>query len=474
MQVCANGQAFLKRCPILVTQEKRKKKKLSTSSFSPAQLFVIGFAAIIFIGTFLLTLPIATHDGKGAHFVDALFTATSATCVTGLVVVDTATTYTPFGEIVILSLIQIGGLGFMTFATLFSIVLGRKVSFRHRLLIQESLNQISLEGLVRLVQRILIFTVVFEGLGALILALHWMPKFGFARALYYGIFHSVSNFNNAGFDIFGGYSGKFSSLTTFVSDPIVNIVIMVLIIAGGIGFIVISELYDLRKPRHRLSMHSKIVLSSSAILILIGTISIFLIEFTNPKTLGSLDWAGKILGSFFQSVCTRTDGANTLPIGDMHQATLFLIIIFMFIGASPGSTGGGIKTTTFVTLLGSVWTMTRGRRDVVFFKERVDQNKVYKALTITFASVCLVIGVTMMLSLTENADFLTVLFETTSAFGTVGLSMGLTPHLTMFGKIVLSVVMFAGRLGPITVALALTWVHKEDHYRYAEGKIMIG
>lgn len=461
----------------MVTQENGRKKKkisLSISSFSPAQLFVIGFAAIIFIGAFLLTLPIATQDGKGTHFVNALFTATSATCVTGLVVVDTATTFSTFGEIVILSLIQVGGLGFMTFATLFTIILGKKVSFRHRLLIQESLNQISLEGIVRLVKRILLFTFVFEGLGALILGLYWTPKFGFARAMYYGVFHSVSNFNNAGFDIMGGYSGKFSSLTTFVSDPIVNLVMMILIIAGGIGFIVISELVDLRKPRHRLSMHTKIVLSSSAFLILIGAIGIFSVEFNNPKTLGSVDWAGKIFGSFFQSICARTDGSNTLSVGDMRQASQFLLIILMFIGASPGSTGGGIKTTTFVTLIGSIWAMARGRRDVVFFKQRVDESKVYKALTITFAAVFLVMGVTMMLSLTEKADFLTVLFETTSAFGTVGLSMGLTPHLTTFGKIALSVVMFAGRVGPLTVALALTWVHKEEHFRYAEGKIMIG
>lgn len=459
----------------MVTLEKMMKKRFSLlSSLNPSQLFVIGFGSIIFLGAFLLTLPIATYDGKGAYFVDALFTATSATCVTGLVVVDTGTTFTIFGQAVILGLIQVGGLGFMTFATLFTLMMRKKVSFRHRMLIQESLNQISLEGMVRLVKRIILFTLVFEGAGTLILGLYWTPTFGFAKAMYLGLFHSISNFNNAGFDIMGEYTGKFSSLTSFVGDPVVNLVMFILIIAGGIGFIVIAELVDLRKPRHRLSLHSKVVLSTSAFLIFFGAIAIFLVEFGNPKTLGSLDWSAKIFGSFFQSICARTDGSNTLPIGDLHQATQFLLIILMFIGASPGSTGGGIKTTTFITLLGAVWAMIRGHRDVVFFKQRVDEGKVYKALTITFAAACLVFGVTMLLTITEKADFLMVLFETTSAFGTVGLSMGLTPSLTMIGKIVLSLVMFAGRVGPLTVAVALTRNQKEEHFRYSEGKIVIG
>lgn len=458
----------------MITLEQKKKRFFSIQTFNPARLFVIGFGAIILFGAFLLTLPIATHDGQGAHFIDALFTASSATCVTGLVVVDTGTTFTTFGEVVILCLIQIGGLGFMTFATLFTLILGKKVSFRHRILIQESLNQISLEGIVRLVKRILFVTIIFEGLGTLILGLHWTPIFGFGKAMYLGLFHSVSNFNNAGFDIMGSYTGPFSSLVHYVDDPIVNSVIMTLIIVGGIGFIVINELMEFRKPRHKLSMHSKIVLSTSAFLILLGALAIFLVEFENTKTLGSLNWSGKILSSFFQSICSRTDGANTLPIGDLHQSTLFLLIILMFIGASPGSTGGGIKTTTFMTLMGAVYSMFRGRRDVVFFKERIDESKVFKALTITIAAISLVFGVTMILSLTEHADFLTILFETTSAFGTVGLSMGLTPNLSLAGKIILSLMMFIGRVGPLTVAIGLTWNKKDEHYRYSEGKIIIG
>jgi trk system potassium uptake protein TrkH len=284
-----------------------------------------------------------------------------------------------------------------------------------------------------------------------------------------GIFHSISSFNNAGFDVIGG----FKSMTGYVSDPIVNIVLMLLVIAGGIGFIVIAELMQFQR-RRKLSLHTKVVLSSSAFLIFFGALVILAIEFNNPKTMAPLGWDGKILSAFFQSVVARTEGMNSLSVGDMHQSSLFLIIILMFIGASPGSTGGGIKTTTFVTLLGAVWSMIRGEGDVVFFKQRIESEKVYKALTITMAAVFLVLGVTMILCITESGDFLTILFETTSAFGTVGMSMGLTPHLTTFGKILLSLVMFAGRVGPLTVAFALSWDRKKKHFRYSEGKIIIG
>ncbi len=452
-----------------IPQSRRKKPVLSFEKISPPQLLVIGFGLIILLGTFLLTLPIATVDGNGLSFVNALFTATSATCVTGLVVVDTGTAFTTFGQLTILSMIQIGGLGFMTVATLFTILLGRKISLRQRLLIQESLNQISLEGMVRLVKSVFLFTLLFEAIGAIILSIWWSFDTSWQHAMYMGIFHSISSFNNAGFDVMG----EFKSMTDYVSDPVVNIVLMLLVIAGGIGFIVIAELIQFQK-RRKLSLHTKVVLSSSAFLILFGALVILAIEFNNPKTMAPLDWDGKILSAFFQSVVARTEGMNSLPVGDMHQSSLFLIIILMFIGASPGSTGGGIKTTTFVTLLGAVWSMIRGAGDVVFFKQRIESDKVYKALTITMASVFLVLGVTMILCITENDDFLTILFETTSAFGTVGMSMGLTPHLTTFGKILLSIVMFAGRVGPLTVAFALSWERKKKHFRYSEGKIIIG
>ncbi|MFT9849156.1 TrkH family potassium uptake protein [Aneurinibacillus sp. REN35] len=452
------------------SQPNRKKTLLSLENISPPQLLVIGFGFIIFLGTFLLTLPIATVDGQGLSFINALFTATSATCVTGLVVVDTGTTFTTFGQLTILSMIQIGGLGFMTVATLFTILLGRRISLRQRLLIQESLNQISLEGMVRLVKSVLLFTFLFETAGAILLTIRWSFDTDWQSALYLGIFHAISSFNNAGFDIMG----DFKSMTEYVSDPTVNLVIMILVIFGGLGFIVIAELMQFRE-RRKLSLHTKVVLSSSALLIVIGALVIFLIEFNNAKTLGPLNWSGKILGSFFQSVVVRTEGMNSLSIGDLHQSSLFFMIILMFIGASPSSTGGGIKTTTFVTLLGAVWSMIRGKGDVVFFKQRIEEDKVYKALTITMASMLLVITSTMILCITETQDdFLTILFEATSAFGTVGISMGLTPHLTTAGKVILSILMFAGRLGPLTVAFALSWDRRKKHFRYSEGKIIIG
>lgn len=437
--------------------------------YSPARLFVLGFASIILLGTILLTLPIATNSGNGLSIINAIFTATSATCVTGLVVVDTGTTFTTFGKMVILLLIQVGGLGFMTMTTLIYLILGKKISFQQRQNIREALNYMSLDGVVRLVKNVLYMTLFFEGIGSLLLFLRFLKEMPWQSALFYGVFHSVSNFNNAGFDLFGHYN----SLTQYVDDPVVNIVIILLIVFGGLGFFVIAELIHYPKTR-RLTLHSKIVLISSITLILIGTIVIFAIEVFNPKTLGALDWSGKLWGSLFQSVAARTDGANTIAIGELHQVTLFFLIILMFIGASPGSTGGGIKTTTFVTLLGAVWAMSSGRRDVVFFRQRIGQQRVYKALTITIAALVLIVVVTMILTITEQQDFLRVLFETTSAFGTVGLSTGITPELSLFGRILISIVMFAGRLGPITVAIAITINHREDRFRYAEGRILIG
>lgn len=441
----------------------------SLSSYSPPQLFVMSFAAMIVIGTALLLMPQATVGGKGITFIDALFTATSAVCTTGLVVVDTGTTFTVFGQLVILVMIQIGGLGIMTMGTVLALLLGRKITFRQRMFVQQQLSYSSLEGIVLLVKRVIFITFMIESIGALILTLRWIPDMGFYKATYYGIFHSISNFNNAGFDLFG----HFKSLSAYVSDPVVNIVIILLIITGGLGFIVIVDLIEWRK-RRRLSMHTKVALTATFVLIAIGTLILFVVEWSNPKTLSSLDWSGKVLSSLFQSTSVRSDGSSSIAIGDMRQASILLLIIFMFIGSSPGSTGGGIRTTTFATLLGAVWAMLRGRKDVVFFRQRVGQDKVYKALTITIIGVFMIIATTMILSITEKADFLTVLFEATSAYGTAGLTMGLTPNLTPIGKVIITIVMFIGRLGPLTIAYAISQRRKEDRYRYAEGTIIIG
>lgn len=444
-------------------------KKLKWLTSSPPRFLVVGFAAIILLGTVLLMLPISTHTGGSLGFIDALFTATSAACVTGLGVVDTATTFTYFGEVVIMLLIQTGGLGFMTMATLFALAFKRRISLKDRLILQEAMNQSSMEGIVRLIRRVLLYSLIIEACGAIILMVRWAFDMPIGQAIYYGIFHAVALFNNAGFDLFGDYQ----SLTGYVSDPVVNIVIMFLIVSGGIGFVVLSDLIDFRKQR-KLSLHSKVVLTMTASLLLIGFVVIFIFEFTNPRTLGSLNWSGKIFGAMFQSVTPRTAGVNTIDITGLRQATQFFIVILMFIGASPGSTGGGIKTTTFMIIGGAVIAMMRGREDVVMFRYRLAQERVLKALTIALLAVLLILAVSMILSTTEEGGFLEILFETTSAFGTVGLSMGLTPDLTTFGKILISLTMFAGRLGPLTLAYALGSGKGKELYRHPEGKMIIG
>lgn len=428
---------------------------------------------IILAGAGLLTLPVSAASGVPTPFLDALFTATSATCVTGLAVVDTGTHWSLFGKIVIISLIQVGGLGFMTMATLFAFALNKRLSLKERLILQEAMNQGSMEGIVRLIRKVLVYSLTIEFTAAVIFAIRWSFDLGPVRALGYGVFHAISFFNNAGFDLFGPITGQFSSITAYADDYVINIVSMALIILGGIGFVVLSDLMEY-KQRRRLSLHSKVVLSASGILILVGAIVIFIFEFTNPKTLATLNWNGKILASFFQSVSPRTAGANSIDIAGMRQATQFFIIVLMFIGASPGSTGGGIKTTTFTTLIGAIIAMIRGKEDIVLFHNRLGKDRILKAITLTMIALFWVILVTMLLSTTEDHNFLMILFEATSAFGTVGLSMGLTPDLTTFGKLMIALTMFIGRLGPLTLAYALGPKAEKELFRYPEGKITIG
>ncbi|MCY9665151.1 TrkH family potassium uptake protein [Paenibacillus alginolyticus] len=448
-------------------------KKMSIWRLTPPQILVLGFAAIIFLGAGLLTLPFASATGHSIAFIDALFTATSATCVTGLVVVDTGSAYTMFGQIVIVSLIQIGGLGFMTMSTLIAFAFRKKITLKERLVLQEAFNQGSMEGIVRLIRKVIIYSLSIEAIAAVIFTIRWTFDFGFTKALYFGIWHAISMFNNAGFDLFGTVDAPFVSFTGYVNDFVVNFVAMALIVLGGIGFIVMSDLMDF-KIKKRLSLHSKVVLSMTGFLIVFGAIIIFIFEYTNIRTMGSLDLGGKILASFFQSVAPRTAGPNTVDIGALRQASQFFIVILMFIGASPGSTGGGIKTTTFTILISAIVTMIRGKEDIVIFRYRLAKDRILKAITLTMMALFLVIIVTMLLSTTEDAQLLKILFEVTSAFGTVGLTMGLTPELTTFGKILISLTMFAGRLGPITLAYALQPKQEKELYRHPEGKITIG
>lgn len=452
------------------------KNRRLTSRFirlTPPQFLVIGFALIILLGALLLMLPASSATGEPTRFIDALFTATSATCVTGLVVVDTGIHWSTTGKVIIMLLIQIGGLGFMTMATLIMLVFRRRISLRERLILQEALNQSSMEGIVRLIRKVLLYSLVVEATGALLLTARFAYDMPFGDALFFGLFHGVSMFNNAGFDLFGPLTGPFSSLTSYAQDPLVSIVVMLLIIIGGIGFIVIADVHDYRVKK-KLSLHSKVVLTSTGLLIGIGALVFYVFEYTNPLTLGPLTPGGKVLASFFASVTPRTAGANTIDISGMRQASQFFTIILMFIGASPGSTGGGIKTTTFSILIGAMIAMLRGKEDIVFFRSRLAKDRIYKAITLTLFALMLVIVVSMVLSTTEDVAFLRILFEVTSGFGTVGLSMGLTPQLTLVGKILIVFMMFLGRLGPLTLAYALQPKSEKELIRYPEGKITIG
>lgn len=437
---------------------------------TPPKILVLGFVIVIFIGAILLTLPSATEDGKGLPFLEALFTSTSATCVTGLIVVDTGDTFSLFGELVIITLIQVGGLGFMTFATLLFMLLGKKISFKERLLLKEAFNNISTAGMVKLVKRILIFTAIIEGIGGIILSIRFSYDFPIRQAIYFGFFHAISNFNNAGFDLMGG----FRSLTPYVADPTVVITISSLISLGGLGFVVMNELYEYRETR-RLSVHTKVVLMTSLILTVGPTILIFLFEFGNEKTIGSLSFVGKSLGAIFQAVSPRTAGSNTLPIADLTHPTLFLTIILMFIGAGSGSTAGGIKITTFAVLMATVWSQLKGKEDVVLFKRRIMIETILKALTVATSGALIVMLVTFLLSITEKGSvFIMYLFEAASAFGTVGLSMGLTPELSTLGRFLIIFTMFIGRLGPLTLAFAITKRRRQEAFHHPKGNLMIG
>ena len=435
---------------------------------STYQILVLGFAGLILGGVALLMTPYASKSGDSLRFVDALFTATSAVCVTGLVVVDTGTYFSVFGQSVILLLIQIGGLGVMTVATLVAVLSGKKINLKERLLIQEATNQLDLAGVVRLTLYIIRATLLVELVGGTILALRWFQDFGL-KGIYFGYWHAVSAFCNAGFDLFGEYR----SITGYVGDLTVNGVIASLIVVGGIGFPVVADLWNCRQSR-RFSLHTKVVLTTTVLLIVLGAGFIFIAEHGNSKTLGDLPSADKVMASLFQSVTARTAGYNTVDIGLLREGTLLAIIFLMFVGASPSSMGGGVKTSTaailFISLVGSV----TGKRDPLAFGRQIPQQTVYKAFTIVTISVMLISLVTLTLSFTEAAPIFSLLFEVTSAFGTVGLSTGITPKLSDAGKVLITLTMFAGRVGTLTLLMALALRPRKERLKYPEGKIVIG
>jgi len=436
--------------------------------FSTYQIIALTFLGLIFCGTLLLMLPVASNTGQSLPLIDALFTATSASCVTGLVVVDTAEYFSVFGQMVIICLIQLGGLGIMTFATLFSIAFGKKINLQERLRIQESLNQSEVEGVVRLCLRIFKYSLVIEFFFGTILAAYFYSLFG-ARGIYWGYWHSVSAFCNAGFDLMGG----FRSLTMFTTDLPVNLIITSLIILGSLGFTVMEDIIATRNFSG-LRLHSKIVLLTTLSLIIVGTGAIWFMEAGNPETLGNLTTSQQMLASYFQAVTPRTAGFNTLPIEKMHEASLFVIIMLMFVGASPASTGGGIKTTTLAVILMTTWNLVRGKEDLVIFNRRIEDRIIYKAFIILTIGVIWVCGGTFFISYFEHARFLNMFFEVVSAFATVGLTAGETQRICDASKIVLILTMFAGRVGVLTFAMALMNRHKVSNIKYPKERIMIG
>jgi len=438
-------------------------------------VLALSIAGLILMGAVLPWLPVSAAPGRSTSFLDALFTATSAVCVTGLIVQDTPIHFSWFGHVVILLLIQAGGLGYMTISTVLAAALGRSVTLQERLTLQEGLNVQGLDGLLRFALTVLKLTLVFELAGAALLALRWWGDMGTGQAAWYGLFHSVSAFNNAGFALWS------DSLMRFRGDVTVNVVFTVLIIAGGLGFFVITELLQ-RHRTVRISVHTRLVVTATTVLLVLGTLAIYALEVGNPRTLAGLPWHEQWLAAWFQAVTPRTAGFNTLDYGAMTAPALFLTMALMFIGASPGSTGGGVKTTTFSITVAALWATVRGDDEPHMYGRRLGPDLVARAFFVTLIAFLALNAVAGVVLLTEQRDLLRTLFETTSAFGTVGLSMGesgapvsLSAFFTPIGKLMMILMMFVGRLGPLTLAFAVARrATVQPRLRYPEGKVLIG
>ncbi len=443
---------------------------------SPSQFLAFSFLAFIVIGGGLLSLPVAQAEGRHFGFLDAFFTSVSSVCVTGLIVIDTPVDLSLFGQVVVMLLIQAGGLGYMTLSTVFAAALGRSVTLQERMTLQEALNAKDMEGLVRFAGTVLKLTLAFELTGAAILTLWWWSTLGFGQAAWYGLFHSVSAFNNAGFTLWS------DNLMSWRGDWVVNLVITGLVIAGGLGFFVWAELLRGRTLRVKLSVHTRLVLMATALLLVGGTAALLTLEWNNAATLGGLPWGEKVLAAWFQSVSTRTAGFNTLDVGAMTAPSLFVIMALMFIGASPGGTGGGVKTSTFAITLAGLWSTVRGENDTVIFKRRLSPDLVAKAFFVSLIAFVAMNGAAWLILLTQSRGLLPTLFEATSAFGTVGLSMSengapvsLSAFFTPVGKLLIMAMMFVGRLGPLTLAIAVARRNSaQAQIRYPEGKILVG
>jgi len=444
------------------------------SRYTSSQIVIGVFLGMILLGTLLLMLPFAT-TGQGIRFIDALFTMTSAVCVTGLIVLDTPKDFTLFGQLVILLGIQLGGLGYSTIATLLLLALGRRIGLRDRMMMMEVLNTLSMEGLVRFVKVIVLITFAIEGVGAIVLTARFAPDMEIGRAVYFGVFHSLSAFNNAGFALFS------DSLFSYRGDVVVNVTVLGLTIFGGLGFLVYRDfLENLAGARFRLTTHTKLALTVTGLLLVLGTFALWGLEIRNDRTLAKLPFGEQWMVAFFHAVAARTAGFSTVDVNFMSIPTLYLMILLMVIGASPGSTGGGIKTTTFGIICAAIWTTLNGRADVTMFHRRIPHELVLKSYALATMAIGMVTGLTMLLSYTEDAEFLRLMFEVASASATVGLSTGdggalsLSALFSDFGKCVIIAAMFVGRLGPLMVGLFTVKTHEDLRYRYPEARVVLG
>ena len=444
------------------------RKKLFKDTLNPPQVLALGFLSLIIIGSVLLNLPIASSSGKAIGYVNSLFTSASAVCVTGLTVLNTAKDFTPFGQLVIITLIQFGGLGIMTLATVGYIIMGKKISFKERLMIKEQLNTESIQGIVKLTKKVIGYTFFLEMMGSILLSLRFVPMYGLGKGVAFSIFHSISAYCNAGFDILG------DSLLSFQHDYYVLLVLSVLIIFGGLGFTVYADL--LAKDRLRkLTLHSKVVLIMTGSLLLIGTLSFLLFESTNPGTLASMSFPQRLANSLFQSVSPRTAGFYSVDMSKIRETTIFSTIMLMFIGGSPGSTAGGVKTTTFACLLLTTISVVKGEEDVNCLKRRLPFETIKRAVSIFLIGLAIVFSTAIILTITDSSiKFINLLFESTSAFGTVGLTIGITDKLSTLGRLIITLTMYIGRVGPLTMAYAFARKNKKRDYRNAPGNLMVG
>ena len=436
---------------------------------SPSRKLILGFLLAILVGTFLLMMPFSLKEGEKLSFLSSLFTIVSAVCVTGLTVVDVSKVFSPVGTTIIIFFIQLGGLGVMTFSSIIFLATGKKMTFYERELLKEERNADSSGEIADFIKKLLFIVFIIESIGAVILTTQFIGQMSFWKAIYYGIFHSISAFCNAGFALYS------NNLEGFKSNIVINLTIGYLITLGGIGFAVITSFITVvRNGVDRFNLTSKMAILISIILTFGGMILFFILEYSNPNTIGDLNIFQKVLASYFQSVTLRTAGFNTVPLGDLRSSTIFISCILMFIGASPGSTGGGIKTTTFGVIMFYVIGIAKKKENIEVFNRRIDWEILNRALAILVIAITYVAFIITCILVIDNFSIDQVVFEVISAFGTVGLTLGITPNLSVISKLLIIITMFVGRLGPLTFALAIGESKKKAISKYPKENILVG